>query len=63
MSTMSENGMNYLELEYEHLYNVRDQTILFLKMCPTTTGLAEEMLTWLDAKVRMLGEKLMEKTE
>ena len=63
MSTMSENGMNYLELEYEHLYNVRDQTTLFLKMCPKTTGLAEEMLTWLDAKVRMLGEKLMEKTE
>ncbi|MBQ3736681.1 MAG: hypothetical protein II855_07100 [Candidatus Methanomethylophilaceae archaeon] len=60
---MSENGMNYLELEYEHLYNVRDQTLLFLKMCPKTTGLAEEMLTWLDAKVRMLGEKLMEKTE
>ena len=60
---MSENGMNYLELEYEHLYNVRDQTILFLKMCPKTTGLAEELLTWLDQKVRMLGEKLMEKTE
>ncbi len=60
---MSENATNYLELEYEHLYNVRDQTILFLKMCPKTTGLAEEMLTWLDQKVRMLGEKLMEKTE
>lgn len=41
---MSENATNYLELEYEHLYNVRDQTILFLKMCPNTTGLAEEML-------------------
>ena len=60
---MSENATNCLELEYEHLYNVRDQTILFLKMCPKTTGLAEEMLTWLDQKVRMLGEKLMEKTE
>lgn len=33
--------------------------MLFLKMCPKTTGLAEEMLTWLDQKVRMLGEKLM----
>ena len=63
MLTMSQDDMNYLELEYEHLYNVRDQTLLFLKMCPKTTGLAEEMLTWLDAKVRMLGEKLMEKTE
>ena len=56
---MSEETANYLELEYEHLYNMRDQTILFLKMCPKTTGLPEEMLTWLDAKVRMLGEKLM----
>lgn len=56
---MSEETANYLELEYEHLYNMRDQTILFLKMCPKTTGLAEEMFTWLDAKVRMLGEKLM----
>ena len=63
MLTMSQDDMNYLELEYEHLYNVRDQTLLFLKMCPKTTGLAEEMLTWLDAKVRMLGEKLMGKTE
>ena len=63
MLTMSQDDMNYLELEYEHLYNVRDQTLLFLKMCPKTTGLAEEMLTWLDAKVRMLGEKLMEHKE
>ena len=60
---MSQDDMNYLELEYEHLYNVRDQTLLFLKMCPKTTGLAEEMLTWLDQKVRMLGEKLMEQKE
>lgn len=55
---MSENTTNYLELEYEHLYNVRDQTILFLKMCPKTTVLAEEMLAWLDQKVKMLGEEL-----
>lgn len=60
---MSEETANYLELEYEHLYNVRDQTILFLKMCPKTTGLAEEMLAWLDQKVKMLGDKLMEQTE
>lgn len=59
---MSEETANYLELEYEHLYNVRDQTILFLKMCPKTTGLAEEMLTWLDQKVKMLGEELAKGT-
>ena len=55
---MSEETANYLELEYEHLYNMRDQTILFLKMCPKTTGLEEELLTWLDQKVKMLGEEL-----
>ena len=55
---MSKNGMNYLELEYEHLNNMRDQTMLFLKLCPKTTGLAEEMLTWLDQKVKMLGKEL-----
>ncbi|AGI47801.1 hypothetical protein TALC_00806 [Thermoplasmatales archaeon BRNA1] len=63
MLNTSQDDMNYLELEYEHLYNVRDQTLLFLKMCPKTTGLAEEMLTWLDGKVRMLGERLMQQTE
>lgn len=52
-----------LELEYEQLYNMRDQAMLFLKLCPKTTGLAEEMLTWLDGKVRMLGERLMQQLE
>ena len=55
---MSEEGMNYLELEYEHLYNMRDQTMLFLKLCPKTTGIAEELVAWLDSKVNMLMESL-----
>ena len=55
--------MNYLELEYEHLYNVRDQTLLFLRLCPKTTGLADELVAWLDQKVRMLGERLVNQTE
>ena len=37
--------------------------MLFLKLCPKTTGLAEEMLTWLGWKVRMLGERLMQQLE
>ena len=37
---------------------MRDQTMLFLKLCLKTTGLAEEMLGWLDQKVKMLGEEL-----
>lgn len=55
---MSENGMSYLDRQYEHLYNMRDQTMLFLKLCPKTTGLAEGMLTWLEQKVKMLGKDL-----
>ena len=37
---------------------MRDQTMLFLKLCPKTTGLEEEMLAWLDQKVKMFGEEL-----
>lgn len=33
-----------LLLEYEHLYNLRDQTLLFLKMCPETKGYANKIL-------------------
>ena len=46
--------MNYLELEYEHLYNVRDQTLLFMKLCPKTTGLTT--LNSLRAKVSAVKE-------
>ncbi|MBQ3736032.1 MAG: hypothetical protein II855_03760 [Candidatus Methanomethylophilaceae archaeon] len=50
--------MNYLELEYEHLYNLRDQSMLFLKLCPSTTGITEELVTWLDSKVNLLVDEL-----
>ena len=55
---MSQTDMKKMELEYEQLYNMRDQAMLFLKLCPKTTGLAEEMLDWLDQKVKMLGKEL-----
>ena len=55
---MSENGMNYLELEYEHLYNMRDQTMLFLKMMPNTQGYINEILATLDDMVETLGRRL-----
>ena len=55
---MSEEGMDYLELEYEHLYNLRDQSMLFLKLCPSTTGITEELVTWLDSKVNLLVDEL-----
>ncbi len=55
---MSENGMNYLELEYEHLYNMRDQTMLFLKLCPKTDGYANEILATLDEMVDTIGRRI-----
>ncbi|MBO5518992.1 MAG: hypothetical protein J5945_02445 [Candidatus Methanomethylophilus sp.] len=55
---MSEEGMNYLELEYEHLYNLRDQSMPFLKLCPSTTVITEELVTWLDSKVNLLVDEL-----
>lgn len=55
---MSENGMNYLELEYEHLYNMRDQTMLFLKMMPDTQGCINEVLATLNDMVDTLGRRL-----
>ncbi len=47
-----------LELEYEQLYNMRDQAILFLKMMPETQGYVNEILTRLDEMVNLLGRRL-----
>lgn len=52
---MSGEGMNYAELEYEHLYNMRDQTMLFLKLCPKTDGYVNEILSAPDDMVKMIG--------
>ena len=35
---MSYNIIGKTELEYEFLYNLRDQTMLFLRMCPENNG-------------------------
>ena len=58
MSTMSENDMEKLELEYEHLYNMRDQAMLFLKMMPDTQGYINEVLATLNGMVDTLGRRL-----
>ena len=58
---MGKKKQEYLELEYEHLYNLRDQTMLFMKLCPKTEGYADELLAWLDEKVEILGRRLSEK--
>ena len=41
---MSNNGIDSLRLEYEHLYNLRDQTMLFLELCPDNRGYAKRIL-------------------
>ena len=55
---MSEDQPNYLEYEYEYLYNLRDQTMLFMQMCPKTDGYVDQLLAWLDEKVEILGRRL-----
>ena len=56
---MSDDSMNKAELEYEFLYNLRDRTLLFLRMCPDTDGYANEILSTLDEMVDTLGRRLM----
>lgn len=55
---MSYNIIGKTELEYEFLYNLRDQTMLFLRMCPENNGYAEEILATLDEVVETLGRRL-----
>ena len=55
---MSDDSINKAELEYEFLYNLRDQTLLFLRMCPNTDGYANEILGTLDEMVETLGRRL-----
>lgn len=58
---MSNIKADTAELEYEFLYNLRDQTLLFLKMCPDTSGYANEILNTLDEMVDTLGRRLIKK--
>ena len=46
------------ELEYEFLYNIRDQTMLFLRMNPNHQGCAAEILTRVDEMVETLARRL-----
>ena len=55
---MSYNIIGKTELEYEFLYNLRDQTMLFLRMCPENNGYAGEILATLDEMVDILGRRL-----
>ena len=55
---MSYNIIGKTELEYEFLFNLRDQTLLFLRMCPENNGYAGEILARLEEMVGILGRRL-----
>ena len=55
---MSYNIIGKTKLEYEFLYNLRDQTLLFLRMCPENNGYAGEILARLEEMVDILGRRL-----
>ena len=59
---MSQNGRNTLEIEYEHLYNLRDQTMLFLELCPENGGYAKMILGEIERMMEELMKKLSEKS-
>jgi len=45
-------------LEYEFLYNVRDQALLFLRTARTNEGYVQEILQTVDAMVESLGREV-----
>ncbi len=55
---MTYNEFTQKQLEYEFLYNLRDQTILFLKM--SDGARAEELLGWLERTVGDMAKELSE---
>ena len=51
---MSYNIIGKTELEYEFLYNLRDQAMLFLRMQPETNDYVNEIAAVLDGMVETL---------
>ena len=58
MLSMSHNGIDTIRLEYEHLYNLRDQTMLFLELCPENEGYAERILEEIEGMMEEMEEKM-----
>lgn len=55
---MSQNDRNTLKLEYEHLYNLRDQTVLFLELCPENEGYTERIRKELDLMLEEIVDRM-----
>ena len=58
LTIMAINNTDTTEFEYEFLYNLRDQTMLFLKMNPDTQGYVDEILATLEEMVETLASRL-----
>ncbi len=58
--TMTEenNKMDPKDIEYEFLYNIKDQTMLYLDMSKSNLGYAESVLLLVDEMVEKLGQDL-----
>ncbi len=48
------------EVEYEYLYNLRDQAVLYLRMSQSNLGYVEELYSLVDEIVENLGRELEE---
>ncbi len=46
------------EIEYEYLYNLRDQAVLYLRMSQSNLGYVSELYTLVDEMVRNLRRDL-----
>ncbi len=55
---MSQNGIDTIRLEYEHLYNLRDQTLLFLELCPEKAEYAEGILVEIEMAMERMEKKM-----
>ncbi len=58
LSNMEQNKKSNTLKEFEFLYNMRDQTMLFLELMPNNEGKAETLLCMIEMMMDSLREKL-----
>ena len=58
LSNMDQNKKFNTLKEFEFLYNMRDQTMLFLELMPNNEGKAETLLCMIEMMMDSLREKL-----
>ena len=59
MTTMAQKDLQKLkEEEYEYLYNLRDLTVLYLRMSQSNLGYVEELYSMVDEMVKNLAGQI-----